>query len=154
MKQVPTTDSGAVMSYEIIEHTADIGLRIRAKDLNRLFKDAAEGFFDLVTDLEAVKKSGPFSLHEIEMNLQEENVEELFMRWLQELLFIFSTRKSILLEYNFVSLTPMLLRLKAKAIRFDPKKHVSRHEIKAVTFHQFRVTHDASGWLAEVIFDI
>ncbi|HOW58114.1 MAG TPA: archease [Candidatus Omnitrophota bacterium] len=142
------------MPYETFEHTADIGLRIRAKDLNRLFQDAAEGFFNLVTDLDAIQKSRPSPLHEIEMNFQEENVEELFMRWLQELLFVFSTRKSVFLEYRFISLTPMLLKLKAKAARFDPKQHVSRHEIKAVTFHQFHVVQDLAGWLAEVIFDI
>lgn len=142
------------MPYEIFEHTADIGLRIHAKDLNHLFQDAAEGFFDLVTDLEVLKKSKSLSLHEVEINLQEENVEELFMRWLQELLFIFSTRKAILVDYPFTSLTPILLKLKAKAIRFDPSRHESRHEVKAVTFHQFRVIQDASGWFAEVIFDI
>lgn len=142
------------MPYEMIEHTADIGLRIRAKDLNRLFIDAAEGFFDLVTDLSTVKRSASEEFHEIEMNFQEENAAELFMHWLQELLFVFSTRKAVLLEYHFICLTPMMLKLKAKAVRFDPARHPSRHEVKAVTHHQFRVIQDKSGWLAEVIFDI
>ena len=142
------------MPYETFEHTADIGLRVRAKNLNQLFKDTAEGFFDLVTDLEAVKKSRSVPEQEIEINLQEENAEELLMRWLQELLFIFSVRRAILLEYHFTSLTPMILKLKANAIRFDPTKHPSRHEVKAVTFHQFRVVQEAGSWLAEVIFDI
>ena len=142
------------MPYETFEHTADIGLRVRAKNLDRLFKDAAEGFFDLVTDREAVKKSGSVPEQEIEINLQEENVPELLMRWLQELLFIFSVRRSVLLEYHFATLTPMILKLKATAVRFDPKKHPSRHEVKAVTFHQFRVVQESGGWLAEVIFDI
>ncbi len=142
------------MSYEIFEHTADVGLRIRSKDLNGLFEDAAEGFFNLVTDLAEVRKLGSPTSYEIEMNFQEENAAELLMHWLQELLFLFSTRRSVLLEYHFITLTPMMLKIKAKAVRFDPAKHPSRHEVKAVTHHQFRVIREKSGWLAEVIFDI
>ena len=142
------------MPFETFEHTADIGLRIKARDLNGLFKDAAEGFYSLVTDLDAFKSSKPDRILEAEMSFQEENAAELFMHWLQELLFYFSARKLVLLEYHFTSLTPMMLKLKAKAVRFDPKTHSSRHEVKAVTHHRFRVTQGKSGWEAEVIFDI
>ena len=48
----------------------------------------------------------------------------------------------------------MILRLKAQAIRFDPSRHVSRHEIKAVTHHRFHLIKIRIGWEAEVIFDI
>ena len=142
------------MPFEMIEHTADMGLRIKSRDLGGLFRDAAEGFFELVTDPQAVKDSKARDFQEVEMNFQEENAAELFMHWLQELLFLFSTRKLILSEFNFTSLTPMILKLKAKGIRFDPRIHPSRHEVKAVTYHQFRVLQTKSGWEAEVIFDI
>lgn len=150
----PPRGCGGCLSYEIFEHTADIGLRIRARDLDRFFKDAAEGFFHLVTNLSVVQKTSSKNFLEIEMNFQEENVVELFMRWLQELLFVFSTRHAVLLKYHFTTLTPTMLRLKTKAVRFDPAKHPSRHEVKAVTHHQFRVVREKSGWFAEVIFDI
>lgn len=142
------------MPYEIFEHTADIGLRVYGKDLEQLFKDAAEGFFNLATDLDVISRTGEPYACEIEMHFQEENAEELLMRWLQELLFLFSTRKLVLTRCRFATLTPMLLKLKAKAVQFDPERHVSRHEIKAVTFHGFRVLQNTAGWMAEVIFDI
>jgi len=142
------------MPYEVFEHTADTGLRIQARDLNGLFKDAAEGFYSLVTDLATVKAAPGAALQEVEMNFQEENAAELFMHWLQEVLFFFSARKLVLIEMKFVSLTPMILKVKGKAVRFDPKEHPSRHEVKAVTYHQFRVVQAPGGWEAEVIFDI
>lgn len=142
------------MPYEVFDHTADIGLRIKAKDLNGLFKDAAEGFYGLVTDLQTVKNLKSDSLQEVEMNFQDENAAELFMHWLQELLFFFSARKLVLVDLGFISLTPMVLKVRGKAVRFDPKKHPSRHEVKAVTYHQFRVAQTKAGWEAEVIFDI
>lgn len=142
------------MSYEIIEHTADIGLKLRTKDLPSLFRDAAAGFFSLLTDPPSLERSQPVFYHEVEVNFQEDNAEDLLMRWLQELLFIFSVRRFVLTECHFVTLTPMMLKLKARAVRFDPKRHVSRHEIKAVTHHRFRVAQVRGGWEAEVIFNI
>lgn len=142
------------MPYEIFEHTADIGLRVRAKDLPCLFKDAADGFYSFLTDLEVIRKIGPKDFREIEINFQETDTAELFMHWLQELLFAFSARRLIPLNYHFVTLTPVMVKMKAQAVRFDPEKYPSRHEIKAVTHHQFRVVREKSGWLAEVIFDI
>lgn len=142
------------MPYEIFEHTADIGLRIKAKDLKGLFQDAAEGFYGLVTDFAVLKKSKADPVREAEMNFQEEDTAELFMRWLQEILFFFSARKLVLTHFNFITLTPVMLKLRAKAVRFDPAIHPSRHEVKAVTHHQFRVFQTPAGWEAEVIFDI
>ena len=100
------------MPYKTFEHTADIGLKISATDLKGLFKNAAEGFYNIVTDLDAVKNSPNPSTQKVEMNFQEENAAELFMHWLQELLFFFSARKLILLDFNFISLTPMVFKLK------------------------------------------
>jgi SHS2 domain-containing protein len=142
------------MSYEIFDHTADIGLRVKAKDLNGLFRDAAEGFYSLVTDPQAIQASKTERVQEVEMNFQEENAAELFMHWLQEILFFFSSRKLILRDINFISLTPMILKCRGRAVLFDPARHLSRHEVKAVTYHQFRVLQTPGGWEAEVIFDI
>ena len=42
--------------YEIFEHTADLGLRVRAESLEQLFVDAARGLFSMVVaDLETVR---------------------------------------------------------------------------------------------------
>lgn len=142
------------MPYQVLEHTADIGLSVVARDLLSLFRDAAEGFFQLVTDVASLKKSPPVLSHDVEINFQEDNAEELLMHWLQELLFIFSVRHLVLVEYRFISLTPLMTKLKAKAIEFDPKRHVSRHEVKAVTHHQFYVRQTSGGWEARIIFDI
>ena len=37
--------------YEIFEHTADLGLRIRADDLQGLFEEAARGLFSVVVTI-------------------------------------------------------------------------------------------------------
>ena len=36
--------------YELFEHTADLGLRVEAQDLDALFRDAAEGLFSIIVE--------------------------------------------------------------------------------------------------------
>ena len=40
--------------YELIDHTADVGLRAFGKTLPELFRNAAIGLFEMMTDLEKV----------------------------------------------------------------------------------------------------
>ncbi len=42
-------------NYELIEHTADIGIRVKGKDLNDLFKNSASAMFDIIAE----KKESP-----------------------------------------------------------------------------------------------
>ncbi len=42
--------------YEILEHKADLKIRVFGKDLKELFENAAEGMFSLITNLDNVKK--------------------------------------------------------------------------------------------------
>jgi SHS2 domain-containing protein len=37
---------------------------------------------------------------------------------------------------------------------FDPNRHISRGEIKAVTYHQLTVENDGKKWRARIIFDV
>ena len=69
--------------YEFFDHTADIGLRAKGKDLKQLFINAAYGMFDIMADLDNVE-----SKKEIIFKLKAPNVEELFLSWLSELLFL------------------------------------------------------------------
>jgi SHS2 domain-containing protein len=41
--------------YEVFEHTADLGLRVRAADLPTLFAEAGQGLYSLIVDLSCVE---------------------------------------------------------------------------------------------------
>ncbi len=141
------------MPFETFEHTADIGLRVRALTLDQLFQDAAQGFFDLVTDISQILRAMPQG-QDLTLEVHAENTEELFLAWLKELLYVFSAQKKILYEYKTVLLEPNVFKTEAKFIPFDPKKHDARHEIKGVTRHRFKLIRTKNEWLAEIIFDI
>src|SRR6185295_4988378 len=69
--------------HEHFEHTADLGLRIRAADLDTLFAEAAQALFAaVVEDLATVRQ-----LQKIEVQLQGDDMEYLLFDWLRALLY-------------------------------------------------------------------
>ncbi|MBN1503638.1 MAG: archease [Candidatus Eisenbacteria bacterium] len=135
--------------YELLDHTADLGMRVEASTLEGLFEEAGLALFDLVTDLSRVRPTGRF-----EFSLRAENLEGLFVQWLRELVYRFFGEKTAFCRLEVSGLTEESLTAACWGERVDPARHAFRMEIKAVTYHDLRVARSADGWTAEVIFDI
>ena len=69
--------------YEVIEHTADIGIRAGGRDLKELFTHMAQGMFSLVVPPEAVRETESM---EVKASAQG-GWEPLLFAWLRELLY-------------------------------------------------------------------
>jgi len=75
--------------YEVFEHTADLGLRVRAATVDALFAEAARGFLSLiVTNLDAVQR-----VQLKTYDLQGEELDYLLFDWLNELLYTFDAER-------------------------------------------------------------
>ena len=135
--------------YEIIEHTADIGLRAYGKDLKELFTNAAYGMFKIMADLKNVRPKESLIIEQ-----KAPNIEELFLLWLSELLYQYNSKKIIFKEFLIDKLTENLITAKVQGEKLDFKRHRVKTEIKAVTYHQLKVQRVKNHWQAEVIFDV
>ncbi|WZO96720.1 archease [Isosphaeraceae bacterium EP7] len=136
---------------ETFDHTADLGLRIRAESLNDLFVSAAEGLFDVIlVNRQEVRPE----LHE-SIQLSAESPAELLATWLSELIFRFETTHRLYSRFE-VEVSPdgcnLIGQLAGEAL--DTVRHQLDHEVKAVTRHGLFLRPDGSGWLAELILDI
>ena len=134
--------------YELFDHTADLGLRVSAPDLNGLFREAAEGFFSVIVD-EIPRRGTP---EPIDFKLEADSTEFLLVDWLSELLYVFDTKR-VLLDSFEVDIRGTTLTATALSRPFDGDNDLL-HEVKAVTYHALRVEQTSTGWLAEVILDI
>jgi SHS2 domain-containing protein len=135
--------------YETFEHTADLGLRIRAADLNTLFAEAAQALFAaLVENLDAVEP-----VRRLDVALAGDDREYLLFDWLKELLYHFDAEHLLLSRFE-VKVGADGLRGSAWGESLDHSRHELAHEVKAITYHGLRVEQNADGWLAEVIVDI
>ncbi|MDQ7778699.1 MAG: archease [Planctomycetota bacterium] len=145
-------------SYTLMDHTADIGIVVRGRDLAELFNNAALALFDLMID-PATVESRTTSRHELEASM----LDELLNAWLARLLEDFTVEKSVYGSFAIEEIGPIgagmgvasgfRLRASASGERFDPARHGVRREIKAVTFHELCVSESRGGWEAQVIFD-
>ena len=135
--------------YEIFEHTADLGIRVRAAGLDELFADAARGLFSvMVTNLDAVRV-----VEEAKFQIPGENSEELLHDWLAELLYTFYARRLVLVDFD-VHVDRTGLSATARGEPLDYGRHEIDGEVKAITWHALKVEQDADGWMAEVIVDV
>ena len=136
--------------YEYLEHTADMGLLVRGQSLSELLKNAAQGLFETIAVVDTVDET-----ESIEIQLTAESVEELFVAWLDELIFRHETEEIFFKRANIhrCSETEMFATVYGESVNFD--KHEVYTEIKSVTYHQLKVEQKPDGsWHAQVIFDL
>ncbi len=137
--------------YEVFEHTADIGLRIRAASLDELFRDAAIGLFALIVN--NLNDVAPREEATFNITCREGEYDYLLFDWLNELLYNFDSRQLLFSSFE-TQTSPTGLQARAGGEAFDPARHRLEHEVKAITYHGLKVARNSEGWLAEVILDI
>ena len=137
------------MPFELFEHTADLGLRVRAASREELFADAARGLFSMiVANLEDVRL-----VNEVHLQVEGRELDLLLFDWLSELLYTFESQRLVLASFE-VRLTDTGLQAIGRGEPMDPARHQLEHEVKAITYHALCARRDGPGWMAELIVDI
>jgi SHS2 domain-containing protein len=138
--------------FEVFEHTADLGLRIRADSLEKLLAEAARGLFSLVVvNLEEIR---PVLSRTVEVDYSPGNGRDyLLFDWLNELLFLLDSEQLLLSDFQ-VGLSERKLSAVCRGETMDRGRHQLDHEVKAITYHGLRCEQTSDGWIAEVIVDI
>jgi SHS2 domain-containing protein len=135
--------------FELLEHTADIGIRACGRTLGEAFEQATSGFFNLMYDPNRVQPT-----LEREVEVQADGYEYLLHDFLNELVYLFDAEKLAFSQVEVLDLSPDTLRARLGGERFDPLRHEGRVYVKAVTLHQLKVGERDGEWVAVVYFDI
>ena len=136
-------------TYELIDHTADVGVKAFGKNLSEAFQNIAKGMFDIITDNSEIESVGQYNLE-----LEAPDLEQLLVDWLSELLYLNSARNQVF-GFFIVDLDEKNKKLTAKIFgdKFDLSKHKIGSEIKAVTYHMLEVR-NKRPYHVQVLFDI
>jgi SHS2 domain-containing protein len=135
--------------YELINHTADIGIIAYGNTKEEAFEVAAEAMFDLICPLDKVEEKERFDIE-----VDAEDLESLLVTWLNELLYVFDVKKLIFKEFNVTLIGNNQLISHCFGEKFDPKKHEIIREIKAVTYNLLKIENKDNQWMIQVVFDI
>jgi SHS2 domain-containing protein len=139
----------AVKPFEVIDHTADIGIVVYGADIKQVFANAALGLFTLMADLDNLKED---IKREIEMSA--EDVEVLLVEWLNELIYISEVEHIIFKRFEINELSNTKLKATCFGEKIKPGQHRLKREIKAATYHMLRLNKDDGGYKVQIIFDV
>ncbi|MDD5561623.1 MAG: archease [Candidatus Omnitrophica bacterium] len=135
--------------YRFIEHTADIGIRVKSFSLAGLFKNAGLA----ITDISFQKQTSQYpGKHNIVIRQKAANVEELFINWLNELLSVSAVESLVFEDIQVTQINENYVD--AVAVGRDMRDYKLNTEIKAATYHQLKVKKTGLIWQAEVILDV
>ena len=134
-------------SYEILEHTADVGLRAHAPTVTTLFEQTTRGMCDIA----GIWHDAPGS--SVAIDVEARDREGLMVDWLNEVLYIHDSRNVAVgsVEVDEVSERHARGRIAVRPLREGAETAI---QVKAVTYHQIDVHETPSGWSATVFFDI
>lgn len=142
--------------FEIIDHTADVGIRVWGKGWREIFHSAAEGMLSIVVDLNTVA-----AREKREIRIEGENGEELLLKWLREILFlmeeggmVFSKIEVIRDNFSHKNSYKYFIYAALKGEKINLSRHDICTEIKAVTRHGFFLKRNGPLWEAKILFDV
>ena len=140
------------IAYQRLEHKADSGFLVTAPSLARLYIDAA-----LVLTDHLVKLPGISDREREQVKLDAPDKEGLMVKWLSEVLFLFEHKKFLSKRIVFDKFDGVQIQATLWGQKYEPLKHGTISEIKAVTYHQLAVGYEETPephFFARVFLDL
>jgi len=134
--------------FEILDHTADVGIIAYGADLKQAFANAAKGLFSLITELDDVEE---VLCRDIELTASDE--ESLLVGWLNELVYRFDTEGVLFKRFDITQLGDTRLKARSYGEKADSAKHSLKTGVKGATYHMLKVD-KTDGFRVQVLFDI
>ena len=133
--------------FELLEHTADIGIRARGAGLEEVFEHATEGLAEVMGALR------PGTGAAVAVEVAADDPGGLLVDWLNEVLWLREVREAVVagvrVERVGDGTASGVVVLAAGGAAVDGTF------VKAVTYHRLRVEPDpGGGWVAEVYLDV
>jgi SHS2 domain-containing protein len=133
--------------YELIEHTADMGLKAYGRTLAEAFASAAYGMFAIIAVLDEVKE---VETRRVEIN--EDGPESLLFEWLNTLLYYFDVETLVFKKFDMIEFGEKHLVAECRGEKYDPARHRLKTGVKSATYHMLEV--DPEKKRVQVIFDV
>ncbi|MEW6040887.1 MAG: archease [Elusimicrobiota bacterium] len=132
--------------YKSIEHTADVGIIACGRTISQLLENAAEGMYSFLADIKKIKPS-------IKKNVSVKGIdnESLLVNWLNELLYLTSTKRIIFSKFKVIKSGSFFAEGKAYG---EEIKTAPDTEIKAATYSGLKIIKTRAGYKARIIFDV
>ncbi len=138
--------------YQILDHTADKGVRACGKTVEELFENASRGMYRLVINPEG--KQADVHLP-IRVEVPEPlDCSDLLVKWLRELIYLTDVQKVVFIDFKVNQVTDTVVEGEAHGLLVEDNSQLHGAPVKAVTYHLLRVEQTPDGWEAEFYVDV
>jgi SHS2 domain-containing protein len=133
--------------FEILEHTADVGLRLEGATLEEVFQAAGEGF----ATLQGAWFPGVGEEREVEVRAVDN--PGLLVAWINELLYMQEAEDAVFGGFHVKQSADGALQA---VVRIAPRaeRELEAVGVKAATYHRLRLERGSGGWTADVYLDV
>jgi SHS2 domain-containing protein len=134
------------VSSELLSHTAEVKLRVRAPSFGELVAEAGRALGALELGTTPPVAGGPWR----QLEIRAPDREALLVEWLNELIYLAETERWVGVEFEVRAAEEMALSMRGRgmAVNEPPAR------VKAATFHGLRIRPTPGGLEAEVVFDV
>jgi SHS2 domain-containing protein len=135
--------------YELLDHTADVAIRVGGGDLSVLLANLAYAACDLMADADSVAQ-----VVTREIRIAAAAPEQLIVQFVGELLFLFDTERLLLPWAELTHADPKLAVGRVSGEAIDLHRHAYKGELKAATYANLRLRHDDALWQIDLVLDV
>jgi SHS2 domain-containing protein len=137
--------------FEILEHKADLKIRVFGKTKEKLFENAMVGMFE-AAKYEMTKRQTTERLTTKRLTIKIKSIDfsSLLVDFLSEVLYLVETKKLVFEKVEFKKFKEN--EIEATLIG-KPLKRMGVH-IKGVTYHDLKIFQKNGNFEAEILFDI
>ncbi len=132
--------------HELLAHTAEVKVRVRAPDLGSLAAEAGRALAELHLGTAAPAGRGAWR----DLVVRAGDAGALLVDWLNELIFLAESERWVATEFQPRAAGEGELRIGARGIRVEE----APSRVKAATHHGLAVRARDAGLEAEVVFDV
>ncbi|MCH7850568.1 MAG: archease [Nanoarchaeota archaeon] len=135
------------MSYEYLDHTADVKFRAVGSTVSEMYISAADALLDTMRgDIKILEQK------EISIEVEGKDHEILLHNFLEEFLFLLDAKDFLVAKIKDLSISENKIKFVVVGDSADNYKFTN--DVKAITFNEMKIGEDGGKYYAEVILDV
>jgi SHS2 domain-containing protein len=136
--------------YDDLDHTADVGVRVRGASAEEALARLAHALGTLLTGGAAP----PAEREDRVVVAAGPGLPDVAVALLRELLFRFATERLLPASAEVHRLDERGAEATIGFARYDPERYAEGADVKAVTWHAARLEREGEGWVAQIVLDV
>lgn len=141
------------MSYNILDHTADVKFEVIGSSLEETFEVAGQALIEIMTDISKVEAKEKRSV-----TVTGEDLYALLYEWLEALIVLFDADGLVFSKFKVHKIelknTEWYLTGDVWGEAFDIDKHPQGTEVKAITYAEMQIQKKESQVRLQFVLDI